>query len=128
MLTVRKMSTAVLATSVLGISLLLFVGCEPAPTTSASFTTPGVELVVFHASWCGPCRAQKPIVEQVLREFPKVSLRRVDVDEEGELARELNVSSIPCLLVVVDGTVRQRFVGMQSKEKLASALASATPK
>lgn len=131
MRTAMKSPTAVFTTCCWGLALILLTACEPGgpmPTTSASLNTPGVELVVFHASWCGPCRAQKPIVDDVLRDFPKVNLRRVDVDVEGELAREMKVSSIPCLLVVVDGTVQQRFVGMQSKEKLASALAAATPK
>ena len=60
-------------------------------------------LVDFWATWCGPCRMIAPVLEEVAKERPDVTVCKVDVDEERDLALEYGVSSIPTLLVFRDG-------------------------
>jgi len=86
----------------------------------------GVTLVDFWAEWCGPCKMIAPAIEELAKEYDgKASVGKVDVDQEGELAQEFGVSSIPTLLVMKDGNEAQRFVGVTKKEELAKAIDAA---
>jgi thioredoxin 1 len=82
-------------------------------------------LVDFWAPWCGPCRVQLPIVEEIGRSEEHARVIKVNVDEQPELAARFGVASIPTLLVFANGEVRQRFVGVQSAAVLRSALRAA---
>ena len=73
-------------------------------------------LVDFNATWCGPCRMLKPVLEQVAEERPDVKVVSVDVDEAPELAEEYGVSSIPCLVLVENGREADRSVGFLPKD------------
>lgn len=87
----------------------------------------GVSLIDFWAEWCGPCRMMGPIIDQVADEFAgKVTVAKVNVDEEGELAMKYQVSSIPTFLVIKDGKVQKKFVGITNKNDLTAALDAAT--
>ena len=96
--------------------------------TAASF--PGVTsqaakpvLIDFWASWCGPCRTQGPIVEQVAETMgDRAVVAKVNVDEERGLAAQFGVQSIPTLVILKDGKEVQRFVGVQNAEILINAL------
>lgn len=80
-------------------------------------------LVDLWAAWCGPCRAQMPIVEALAeRVGDKARVVKVDIDQAGEVAEELNVSSIPTLIVFQKGKEAKRFVGTQSADTLGRAL------
>ncbi len=80
-------------------------------------------LVDLWATWCGPCRAQMPIVEQVaVRAGDRARVVKVNVDEAVDVARDLGVDSIPTLVVFKDGKEQKRFVGVQSADILAAAL------
>ena len=69
-----------------------------------SFIAAGDVLVDFWATWCGPCRMQAPILEQLDSELGgSVKIGKVDVDEEPELARRFGVMSIPTLIAFRDG-------------------------
>ena len=72
-------------------------------------------LVDFWASWCGPCMMLSPIVEE-LSKTHKVG--KVNVDEEGELAKQFGIMSIPSLLVFKGGKLVKQSVGYQSLESL----------
>lgn len=77
----------------------------------------------FWASWCGPCRALKPILEAVANEANgQFKVVAVDVDESFDLAKKYNVSAIPTILIFKSGEVVQRLVGLQSKEDLLKAV------
>ena len=76
-------------------------------------------LVDFFATWCGPCKMQTPILEEVSAEISgKGSIYKVDVDQEIALASRFNVMSVPTLILFKDGQASRQFVGVQSKETL----------
>ena len=77
-------------------------------------------LADFNAGWCGPCRMLKPMLEELAASDPAYRIASVDVDEEGELAEEYGVSSIPCLLVFKGGREVNRSVGLIPREAIAA--------
>ena len=79
-------------------------------------TTDGVLMVDFWAEWCGPCRAVSPILEDLARTSGgKVTLAKVNVDEHPALAARFGVRSIPTILFVKDGKVRDQAIGALPK-------------
>ncbi len=82
-----------------------------------------LSLVTFSASWCGPCRMQAPVLEELSREKGDVQFFRVDVDEERELATHFKVMSIPALFIIKDGKIVQNLMGYNDKNALENALA-----
>lgn len=82
-------------------------------------TGEGKSLVDFWATWCGPCRMQAPILEQLDGELGgSVKVCKVDIDEQPELARRFGVMSIPTLVAIKDGEVSNMRVDVQSLENL----------
>jgi len=78
-------------------------------------------LVDFWAEWCGPCRAQNPILEELAEEFKgKVAVAKVNIEENQTLAEQFNVTSIPTLLIFSRGEVIWRVTGVRSKDQLLS--------
>ena len=81
-------------------------------------------LVDFWAPWCGPCRMQTPILEELAKEYSSEQLQisKVNVDNEGELAVQFGIQSIPTLLVFKDGRLVDRLMGVQMKPRLEAVL------
>ncbi|NCA81588.1 MAG: thioredoxin [Opitutae bacterium] len=91
----------------------------------AAETQSGVVLVDFWAPWCGPCRMQGPILEQVVGKVPGAKIAKLNVDEAGATAAQFGVQSIPTLLVLKDGKTVKQFVGVQQAATLIAALEAA---
>ena len=85
----------------------------------------GIILVDFWAEWCGPCRLQLPILDEVVEEIgEKATIGKVNVDQELELAHQFGVQSIPTLILFKDGKAIDVMVGLQSKEILVEKINS----
>lgn len=76
----------------------------------------------FSASWCGPCKALKPIFEEVKSGFSNVKFEDVDVDENYELASQYGVRSVPTVVIEKNGVEVNRFAGVQSKLAYQNAI------
>lgn len=76
-------------------------------------------LVDFWATWCGPCKMMAPVVEEIAEELKgKVKVGKVNVDDEGELARKYGILSIPTFMLFKDGEQAKMTVGAMPKEML----------
>ena len=83
----------------------------------------GVTLVDFNAPWCAPCRAQKPIVDQLAKLYDgKASIIEMNVDGNQKSAMELGITSIPTLIIYKNGVEFERFIGLQNTEVLSDAI------
>ena len=79
-------------------------------------------LVDFNATWCPPCQALHPILEEIADEGGDFKIVAVDIDDESELAEKYNVSSIPCLILFEGGEEVDRKIGLQPKKRLLKML------
>ena len=78
----------------------------------------GTAVVDFWADWCGPCRMFAPIIEQLAKEHPELTVGKINVDENPELAEKYRVMGIPTLLVFRNGQVAATSVGVKPKRAL----------
>ena len=89
----------------------------------AATVASGTVLVDFWAPWCGPCRMQGPILEEVAAAIgDKAVIAKVNVDSSQETASKYGVQSIPTLIIFTNGKPVKQFVGVQQKDTLIAAL------
>lgn len=93
--------------------------------TFAQETSEGLVLIDFWAVWCGPCRMQAPILEQLEGELDESELKilKMDVDENPETAAQFGIMSIPTLLFKKDGQVVKQVAGVHTKEQIKAIVA-----
>ena len=79
-------------------------------------------LVDFWAEWCGPCKMIAPILDELADEFAgRLSIGKVDIDDQQKLASEYGVRAIPTLLLFHNGQVAEQIVGLRSKRDLKAS-------
>ena len=85
-------------------------------------------LVDFYAKWCGPCQQMTPVVEEIADELDgKISVGKIDVDADSELARKFSVMSIPTLIIFSGGAPIKRVSGFRDVSQLTDIIAEACP-
>ncbi len=85
-----------------------------------------VRLKDFYADWCGPCKTQEPILEEMKEDWGEsVEFEKIDVDENQDVANSYQVRSIPTLVVENDDGVVERFVGVTQREDIEAAFEKA---
>jgi len=68
----------------------------------------------FSATWCGPCQTFKPIMNEIASEGHSVQF--IDIDQQGDLAQQYNVRSVPTIVIEQGGTEVNRLIGATSKQ------------
>lgn len=74
-------------------------------------------LVDFWASWCGPCRMLSPMIDSLAEEYDgKIAVGKVNVDEQGDLAAQFGIASIPTVIIFKDGAEVKRLIGVHDAD------------
>jgi thioredoxin 1 len=85
-----------------------------------------VTLKDFYADWCGPCKTQDPILEEIEEDLgDSFELEKINVDEQQDTANEYQVRSLPTLIVENEDGIVERFVGVTQREDIEDALEQA---
>lgn len=82
----------------------------------------GVAIVDFYTDWCGPCKMVAPVLDRIAEEREDVTVGKVNVDLDGELAAQYGVMSIPTLVIFKDGKEINRSVGAKNKAGILALL------
>ncbi len=83
----------------------------------------GIVLMDFYATWCGPCKALSPILEEVDKKYDgKVKIVKVNVDEEESLATRYGIASIPTVIFFKDGKTVATFVGLRGLAEISKII------
>lgn len=82
----------------------------------------GKVLVDCFATWCGPCKMLSPILDEVSNEASEYTFYKLDVDEAENVSEEYGIMSIPTLLIFENGELKEKLVGLKSKEELINIL------
>ena len=107
------------------------MGNNTKTVTDASFQKDVLEagtpvLVDFWATWCGPCKMIAPVLEEIAQEQDgKITIAKLDVDQNAASAQKYSVMSIPTLILFKNGQPAERLVGYMSKEQLLAKLTPA---
>ena len=81
-------------------------------------------VIDFHATWCGPCKVLSPILEELDDEMEGVEFVKLDVDQHPQIAGQNQVMGVPTVVILKDGEVKDRFVGVQPKEVIKEKITS----
>ena len=81
-------------------------------------------VIDFHATWCGPCKVLSPILEELDDEIEGVEFVKLDVDQHPQIAGQNQVMCVPTVVILKDGEVKDRFVGVQPKEVIKEKITS----
>lgn len=76
----------------------------------------------FSATWCGPCRALAPVINEIKGQFSNVRFEEYDVDNEVDEVIKYNVTSVPTVIIEKNGQLIERFTGLSSKVAYINAI------
>ncbi len=79
-------------------------------------------LVDFYADWCGPCKMMSPIIDEIKDEYKDIDVYKINVDDNSELSRKYGVMSIPTIMIFKNGELKNKFIGMTSKETIINCI------
>ena len=79
-------------------------------------------VIDCYATWCGPCKMLSPILDDVAEEYEDVAFFKVDVDNNREIVSTYQIVSIPVLLVFEDGQLKNRSLGLISREEVCDLI------
>ncbi len=82
----------------------------------------GIVLVDFWAQWCGPCKMMASVLDEIEAEHPEITVAKVDVDENPNIASQYQITSIPTLIVFKDGSPAAVSVGFKPKNEIEQML------
>jgi thioredoxin 1 len=105
------------------------MGQNTKTVTDATFTdevlqADGTVLVDFWAEWCGPCKMVSPVLEEIAGEYPdKITVAKVNIDENPSIARDYQIMSIPTMSVFKKGQVVKSIIGARPKAAILRELA-----
>lgn len=81
-----------------------------------------ITLIDFYADWCGPCKALSPVIDEIALERMDITVGKVNVDTERDLAEKYKVRSIPTMVIFKEGKEIERMVGFLPKEEILSKI------
>jgi thioredoxin 1 len=73
------------------------------------------EVIDFWATWCGPCKLMNPIIDEVEKENPDLTITRVDIDSNKDMVEQYNIQSVPTYVILKDGKEVDRIIGAKPK-------------
>ena len=79
-------------------------------------------LLDFWAPWCSPCQMLSPVLEEIAEEHPRIKVCKVNIDEAHDLAAQYKIISIPTLMVLEQGRLKNRAVGARGKNQILAML------
>ncbi|GAB3039391.1 thioredoxin [Natronobiforma cellulositropha] len=82
----------------------------------------GVEVLTFHAEWCGPCTQQEPVVAELEGEYEEVAFTSLDVEDHVETAKAYDVNTVPTLVILADDEVEATLTGYQPRAQIEDHL------
>lgn len=84
-----------------------------------------VKLLDFYADWCGPCKTQDPILDELESDYNEVAFEKIDVDSKQDIANQYEVRSLPTVVIENDDGVVDRFIGVTQREDIETAIQQA---
>lgn len=82
-------------------------------------------LLDFWATWCGPCQMIAPILDEIAEECPDITVGKINVDQEQELAISFSITSIPTLIVIKNGKAVEKAIGLRAKNQIIEMIDNA---
>jgi len=79
-------------------------------------------LVDFSATWCGPCKAMAPVIEEIAEEHTEIDVYKLDIDESMEIAKKYGIMSVPTCIVFKNGEPASQIIGSRPKDEIVGLL------
>jgi thioredoxin 1 len=73
------------------------------------------EVIDFWATWCGPCKMMNPILDEIEKEYPYLTITKYDIDQDLSKAEEYSIQSVPTYIILKDGVEVDRIIGAKPK-------------